>query len=254
MQTFFSYACCVRQAHRSCFVPAGALWGAGDITKMADRGNLAALTGRACVCLSISGFSTLYKLPWPSTLRTFSWRVVCGRHWSVMWQTLPIKRLVFCGRYATKEHRPLPAETLCKGPVRDLCPLAPNNVNTMACAALAAHNLGFDKTVGTSCRFPNAVVTTRSVVRMTFSFFNMTHSRSIFLGCLIADKSLQAHVITIEALGPVPSDGGDRFAVTTTRHNPAKPGAVTGSATFASFLSSLLAACRSPQQTGVHFC
>jgi hypothetical protein len=26
-----------------------------------------------------------------------------------------------------------------------LCPLAPNNVNTMACAALAAHNLGFDK-------------------------------------------------------------------------------------------------------------
>lgn len=31
------------------------------------------------------------------------------------------------------------------GDVRTLCPLAPNNVNTMACAALAAHNLGFDK-------------------------------------------------------------------------------------------------------------
>ena len=34
------------------------------------------------------------------------------------------------------------------GPVRDLCPLAPNNVNTMAAAAIAAHNLGFDKTLG----------------------------------------------------------------------------------------------------------
>ena len=34
------------------------------------------------------------------------------------------------------------------GPVRELCPLAPNNVNTMAAAALAAHNLGFDKMQG----------------------------------------------------------------------------------------------------------
>ena len=34
------------------------------------------------------------------------------------------------------------------GPVRGLCPLAPNNVNTMACASIAAHNLGFDGVVG----------------------------------------------------------------------------------------------------------
>jgi aspartate dehydrogenase len=32
--------------------------------------------------------------------------------------------------------------------VRELCPLAPNNVNTMAAAAVAASNLGFDKTIG----------------------------------------------------------------------------------------------------------
>ena len=38
--------------------------------------------------------------------------------------------------------------TLYDGPVRDLCPLAPNNVNTMAAAAIAGHNLGFDKVVG----------------------------------------------------------------------------------------------------------
>lgn len=35
---------------------------------------------------------------------------------------------------------------LFEGPVKDLCPLAPNNVNTMAAAALAAHNLGFNQT------------------------------------------------------------------------------------------------------------
>jgi aspartate dehydrogenase len=34
---------------------------------------------------------------------------------------------------------------LILGPVRDLCSLAPNNVNTMAVGALTAHNLGFDK-------------------------------------------------------------------------------------------------------------
>ena len=34
------------------------------------------------------------------------------------------------------------------GSVRGLCPLAPNNVNTMAAASMAAHNLGFDKVEG----------------------------------------------------------------------------------------------------------
>lgn len=37
------------------------------------------------------------------------------------------------------------AVTLYEGSVRGLCPLAPNNVNTMAVAAFAASNLGFDK-------------------------------------------------------------------------------------------------------------
>lgn len=35
-----------------------------------------------------------------------------------------------------------------RGPVRALCPIAPNNVNTMAAAALAAPTLGFDGVVG----------------------------------------------------------------------------------------------------------
>ena len=40
------------------------------------------------------------------------------------------------------------AVTLYEGPVRDLCPIAPNNVNTMAAAAVAANSLGLDQTIG----------------------------------------------------------------------------------------------------------
>lgn len=37
---------------------------------------------------------------------------------------------------------------LYDGPVRQLCALAPNNVNTMAAACVAAHTLGFDGVQG----------------------------------------------------------------------------------------------------------
>ena len=37
---------------------------------------------------------------------------------------------------------------LYEGPVRPLCSLAPNNVNTMAAASVAAHNLGLDLVIG----------------------------------------------------------------------------------------------------------
>lgn len=105
------------------------------------------------------------------------------------------------------------------GPVRDLCPLAPNNVNTMACASIAAHNLGFDK------------VKAR----------------------LVADSRLQSHVIEIEVEGPrFSNEPDDVFRVKTVRDNPAKPGAVTGNATYASFLISLLRA--HDRGPGFHLC
>ncbi|XP_069057105.1 aspartate dehydrogenase domain-containing protein isoform X2 [Pleurodeles waltl] len=97
---------------------------------------------------------------------------------------------------------------LYEGPVRDLCPLAPNNVNTMAAACMAAHNLGFDGVVG----------------------------------ALVADPSLPDwHVVDIEVVGPVDKESGHTFTVKTSRRNPAMPSAVTGTATFSSFWSSLLA-------------
>ena len=46
-------------------------------------------------------------------------------------------------------------------------------------------------------------------------------------------------VLQVEVEGPV-GPGGERFRVKTVRNNPATVGAVTGSATFASFLSSLV--------------
>lgn len=100
--------------------------------------------------------------------------------------------------------------TLYEGPVRELCTLAPQNVNTMAAASLAG--LGLDLTVG----------------------------------CLVADISLDKHQIIVEVGGK----GG--FKVTSIRDNPAASGAVTGQATYGSFLSSLLKAYG--QGPGLHFC
>ncbi|XP_069773585.1 aspartate dehydrogenase domain-containing protein isoform X3 [Narcine bancroftii] len=96
---------------------------------------------------------------------------------------------------------------LYEGPVRQLCPLAPNNVNTMAAAAMAGHNLGFDQVQG----------------------------------CLVADPSLlDWHVVDIEVDGPVDESSGHQFTVKSTRRNPSSWGAVTGAATYASFWSSVL--------------
>ena len=64
------------------------------------------------------------------------------------------------------------------GPVRELCKLAPNNVNTMAVGATIASNLGFDKVQG----------------------------------CLVADTSLSdRHVVEIELTGPETTIDNDKI-------------------------------------------
>lgn len=60
----------------------------------------------------------------------------------------------------------------------------------------------------------------------------------IFFGSL-----LDWHVIEVEVTGPSQADGRT-FTTKTIRKNPADPGAVTGTATFGSFFSSLLNAAR----------
>ncbi|XGW13857.1 hypothetical protein V3C99_000277 [Haemonchus contortus] len=163
--------------YRRVLVPAGAFWGGNDIQKMADQQILKALT------------ITMTKHPSSFKLES------------------PLKELNEAAKMETEK-----ATVLYEGPVRGLCPLAPNNVNTMAGGAIAAHNLGFD---GVTAR-------------------------------LVSDpKMTDWHVVEVEAIGP------DGFCVTTTRKNPAKPGVVTGQLTYYSFLSSIKESIHKPSGTHI---
>lgn len=173
----------LRQAakHHGLYIPAGALWGGSDIQKMADRGTLQAL------------------------------KITMSKHPDHFRLASPLQE-----KNASAVDKPV---VLYDGPVRELCPLAPNNVNTMAAASIAAHSLGFDKVQG----------------------------------CLIANPSLKEwHYVEVEVTGPGDKSAGKAFTVNTIRKNPAKVGAVTGSATYASFLSSLI--CANGMGPGVHLC
>ncbi|XP_056143289.1 aspartate dehydrogenase domain-containing protein [Lampris incognitus] len=147
---------------RTLYVPSGALWGGQDIQRLSDSGALKA------VFVRMSKHPSCFRL----TGDTLSdWTEGEGR------------RVLFSGSVA------------------DLCPLAPNNVNTMAAAAMAAGTLGF------------------SGVR----------------GEIVSDTALRDyHVVEVEVTGV------NGFSVRTVRRNPAQLGAVTGSATYNSFWSSLL--------------
>ncbi|XP_057374987.1 aspartate dehydrogenase domain-containing protein-like [Daphnia carinata] len=156
--------------NRAVYVPSGALWGGEDIRRMALQGTLKGLT------ITMAKHPSSFKLT--------------DSEGDITTITEP--------------------KVVHEGSVRQLCPLAPNNVNTMAAAAVAASNLGFD----------------------------------MVYGRIIADPSLlDWHVIEVEVTGPSQADGRT-FTTKTIRKNPADPGAVTGTATFGSFFSSLLNAAR----------
>ncbi|XP_068108938.1 aspartate dehydrogenase domain-containing protein isoform X2 [Hyperolius riggenbachi] len=163
----------LRETAKTCghtlYIPSGALWGGEDIQRMADRGNLKALR------ITMTKHPNSFKLE--GALRKTTLQPINSR------------------------------TVLYEGPVRDMCPMAPNNVNTMAAACMAAHTLGFDRVIGV----------------------------------LVADPSIPDwHVVEIEVTGAKNEKTGQEFTVTTKRCNPAAPGHVTGSATFLSFWSSLL--------------
>jgi predicted dinucleotide-utilizing enzyme len=164
------------QTH-GCYLASGALWGVDDILKLKRLGALRQ------VSVTMKKHPNSFKLGEPL-------------HSGVQ-------------AYADDDQQTEPY-TIYDGAVRELCPLAPNNVNTMACAAMAG--LGFDET----------------------------------RACLIADKSLTAHIVDIRV--------EDRYGllVRTERYNPAAAGAVTGDATYDSFWSSLKRA--GGQGPGLFFC
>ncbi|KAG7334798.1 hypothetical protein KOW79_001394 [Hemibagrus wyckioides] len=151
-----------KQNGHTLYVPSGALWGGQDIQRLNDSGLLKALSIR------MSKHPSCFRL--------------AGNLLSD-WSEGEGRRVIF------------------HGSVAELCPVAPNNVNTMAAAAVAASTLGFSGVTGE----------------------------------IVSDTDLaDYHLVEVEVTG---SDG---FSVKTVRCNPAKLGAVTGSATYSSFWSSLL--------------
>lgn len=170
------------------YIGAGAFWGAEDIAKMNERNTLRSLS------ITMKKHPDSFKLNEPLHSKLINQR---------------------------KELGDRPGEIIIySGPVRELCQLAPNNVNTMAVGATIASHLGFDGVQG--------------------------H--------LIADASLDdRHLVEIELTGPEMTVGENKklpFHLKTIRSNPAPVGAVTGTATFVSFVSSIKRA--KGRQPGIH--
>ena len=151
------------------YLPAGAAWGVEDVARMNSAATLEALS----VTMSFHADALRVAEPLATSLAA----------------------------YLDDDGAREPL-VLFEGFVAELAPLAPNNVNTMACLALAGARLGPQ---GTRAR-------------------------------LVAHKHDHAHIVEIDVAGP------DGFEVRTRRRNPAKPGAVTGKQTYHSFMASLLAA------------
>jgi len=170
------------------YVGTGAFWGAEDIAKMNERNTLRSLS------ITMKKHPDSYKLNEPLHSKLINERKKFGDQNGEI--------------------------ILYSGPVRELCQLAPNNVNTMAVGATIASNLGFDGVQG----------------------------------CLIADASLDdRHIVEIELTGPETIIGEKKqlgFHLKTIRTNPAQLGAVTGTATLLSFVNSIK--CAKDRTPGIH--
>ncbi|KAJ6642832.1 putative L-aspartate dehydrogenase [Pseudolycoriella hygida] len=170
----------IQNSKKRLFVPNGALWGTQEIRRMSNAGKLQAVE--------------IEMRFHPHSLK------LLGK---------------LAELNATVNSTPV---TLFEGPIREVCPLAPNNTNTMACAAIAAYSLGFDKVIGR----------------------------------LVSDPNLSDfHIIEINVYGPVTN--GNQFHVLTRRMSPAKVGSVTSSATHDAFFNSIVQ-CRSLIDIGIVLC
>ncbi len=170
------------------YIASGAFWGAEDIVKMTERDLVRSLT------ITMKKHPDSFKLNEPLRSKLLHERARIGDDNGEI--------------------------VIYSGPVRELCRLAPNSVNTMAVGAIVADHLGFDGVQGR----------------------------------LIADATLtDRHIVEIELTGPE-SVIGDKlqptFHLKTVRINPAEIGFVTGTATLLSFVSSIKRA--KGQITGIH--
>jgi predicted dinucleotide-utilizing enzyme len=180
----------MQEAHapsgKGLYVSVGALFGAQDIKNMSDSGKLHALT------------ITMFKHP-------ESYHPVEETNEYMMNE-----------RAKTK---PYSKSELFRGPVREIAAKFPVNVNSMCTAALAAPNLGMDRT--------EAV--------------------------LVADARMETMVIQVDILGLPKADGTAGLSISSRRENPSVIGEVTGPATLHSFYASVLSAAALGDQDGIHF-
>jgi len=183
-QVHDSLCAAARKHSRGLYVPAGAMWGSVDIQKMAKVDVLKGL------------------------------KITMQKHPSSFKLVGPIKDKNDEVLASGSEH----AVKLFEGSVREVCKIAPVNVNTMAVACMAAENLGFDRVIGSIVSNPSL---------------------------------LNWHIINVEVTGLTDKEG-NTFTTSTTRRNPCLPGAVTGNMTLTSICSSLILA--RGRGTGVHLC
>jgi aspartate dehydrogenase len=208
------------------YIPVGALWGASDLQALANRGECftsyhswASFSYLSDGCILTVPTRTCHNLPTPTPAGNLQSVTITMKKHPAMIKLTDAALLETCAQM-TKEHeeggegREL---LLYEGSVRGLCPIAPNNVNTMACTALAAHTLGFDGVTGR----------------------------------LVADARLTTHEIVLEAKGQPNPTTGQQFELSLQRSSPAPLGAVTSKATYGSFVESLLKS--SGRGQGVHF-
>ena len=196
---------CQGEGNGALYIPVGALVGASDLQSLANRGALSSLTitmkkhpamlNPADEKLEAQCSKMLEE---EKACLTSEDKSKLGEH--ILFEGVVYTYIVVCSCSMITIFF-----VNCSGSVRDLCPMAPNNVNTMACAAMAAHSIGFDNTVGK----------------------------------LVGDCRLTTHEIEILALGPVNSMG-QQFKLHIHRSSPAPVGAVTSKATYGSFLESIL--------------
>lgn len=165
------------ESGQAIYVASGAFWGADDIVKMSERDLVRSLT------ITMKKHPDTFKLTEPLNSKL--------------------------ARERAKQDNDDQEIVLYSGPVREICRIAPNNVNPMAVGAIAADHLGFDGVQGR----------------------------------LIADPcSIDRHVVEIELCGPETIIGDTKrptFHLKTVRTNPPDIGFITGTATLLSFVSSI---------------
>jgi hypothetical protein len=140
-----------------------------------------------------------------------------------------------------------------------------SKVFSLACKnAFLHHSVPFFRAVALLCLSKNASIGTKMLFfrlqQKTLDNFIKAYRLSIYAmaspslgftncqGTIIADRKLEAHIVECE----VETTLGLKLHFT--RYNPAKKDAVTGSATFSSFLNSLLYYKKGIAHRGVVFC